>query len=63
MSVHRTSTAVLSGHLMRVFDTTGANLGFLHFSLFYFYAPLQVPAGLLTDRFGAMTIATVGAGL
>lgn len=63
MSVNRTSTAVLSGHLMRAFDTSGASLGFLHSSFFYLYALFQVPAGLLTDRFGARTIATVGTGV
>ncbi|MFB6133750.1 MAG: MFS transporter, partial [Halanaeroarchaeum sp.] len=60
MSVNRTSTAVLSGHLMRAFDTTGTSLGLLHSSFFYLYALFQVPAGLLTDKYGARTIATAG---
>jgi sugar phosphate permease len=62
VSLHRTATAVLSGDLMRAFDTTGAELGLLHSSFFYLYAALQVPAGLLTDRFGARAIAAGGTG-
>ncbi len=60
VSLHRTSTAVLSEQLMRSFDTTGASLGLLHSSFFYLYAVFQVPAGLLTDRYGARAIAGGG---
>lgn len=63
VSLHRTATAVLSEELMRAFDTTGTSLGLLHASFFYLYAALQVPAGLLTDRYGARVIAAVGTGL
>jgi len=63
VSLHRTSTAVLSEDLMRAFDTTGASLGFLHSSFFYLYAAFQIPAGLLTDRYGARAIAAAGTGL
>ena len=60
VSLHRVSTAVLSADLMRAFDTTGASLGLLHSSFFYLYAAFQVPAGLLTDRYGARAIAAGG---
>ena len=63
VSLHRTSTAVLSEQLMRAFDTSATSLGLLHSSFFYLYALLQVPAGLLTDRFGARAIAASGTGL
>ncbi|WP_455449614.1 MFS transporter [Natrinema thermotolerans] len=60
VSLHRSSTAVLSGELMRAFDTTATSLGLLHSSFFYLYAAFQVPAGLLTDRYGARAIAATG---
>jgi sugar phosphate permease len=63
VSLHRVSTAVLSEQLMRAFDTTATSLGFLHSSFFYLYALFQVPAGLLTDRYGARAIAGAGTGL
>ncbi|WP_226479513.1 MFS transporter [Natrinema amylolyticum] len=63
VSLHRSSTAVLSEELMRSFDTTGTSLGLLHSSFFYLYAAFQVPAGLLTDRYGSRAIAAAGTGL
>jgi sugar phosphate permease len=59
-SFHRVSTSVIADDLMRTFDATGTELGVLHASLFYIYALLQVPAGVLTDRFGTRRVATVG---
>ncbi|SEP93787.1 MFS transporter [Natrinema salaciae] len=63
VSLHRSSTAVLSEELMRSFETTGTTLGLLHSSFFYLYAAFQVPAGLLTDRYGARAIAAGGTAL
>ena len=60
VNFHRVSTGVLSGPLARTFDTTGAELGFLHASFFYIYAALQLPSGLLVDRFGSRRVAAVG---
>ncbi|WP_254524146.1 MFS transporter [Natrinema caseinilyticum] len=60
VSLHRSSTAVLSEQLMRSFDTTGTSLGLLHSSFFYLYAVFQVPAGLLADRYGSRVIAAAG---
>lgn len=62
VSLHRAASAVLSGELMGAFDTTGAGLGLLHASFFYLYAAFQLPAGLLTDRYGARVIAATGTG-
>ncbi|WP_338741099.1 MFS transporter [Haloplanus salilacus] len=59
-SFHRVSTSVIADELMRAFDTTGTELGVLHSSLFYIYALLQVPAGVLADRLGTRRIATAG---
>ncbi|MEF8868309.1 MAG: MFS transporter [Haloarculaceae archaeon] len=63
VSLHRTSTAVLSEGLLDAFEMTATGLGLLHSSFFYLYAALQVPAGLLTDRYGARAIAAGGTGL
>jgi len=60
VNFHRVSTAVLSESLARTFDTTGAELGFLHASFFYIYAALQLPSGLLADRLGSRRVAAVG---
>jgi len=63
VSLHRTSTAVLSEGLLDAFAMTATGLGLLHSAFFYLYAALQVPAGLLTDRYGARAIAAGGTGL
>jgi len=60
VNVHRLSSAVLSEDLMRAFDATGSQLGTLHSSFFYVYAPMQVVAGVLSDRLGIRTTATAG---
>lgn len=60
VNFHRTSTAVISGPLASTFDTTGTELGVLHASFFYIYAALQLPAGLLVDRYGSRNVATAG---
>ncbi len=60
VNFHRVSTAVLADTLSRVFDTTGAELGLLHSAFFYVYAPMQLFAGILADRWGTRRVATVG---
>lgn len=59
-SFHRVSTTVIADELMRAFSATGTELGFLHASLFYIYAVMQMPAGVLADRIGTRRIATWG---
>ena len=60
VNFHRVSTGVLADTLSRVFDTTGAELGLLHSAFFYIYAPMQLFAGILADRWGTRRVATVG---
>ncbi|MFC5971545.1 MFS transporter [Halomarina salina] len=63
VNFHRVSTAVLADSLNRAFDTSAAELGLLHASFFYIYAPLQLPAGVLADRVGTRRVAAVGVGV
>jgi sugar phosphate permease len=60
VNFHRTTTGVISGALASTFETTGTELGVLHASFFYIYAALQLPAGLLVDRYGSRNVATGG---
>jgi sugar phosphate permease len=63
VNFHRTTTAVLADPLARALDATGTELGLLHASFFYVYAPLQLPAGLIVDRYGPRRVGTVGLGV
>ncbi|WP_435066647.1 MFS transporter [Haloplanus sp. C73] len=60
VNFHRTATAVLADSLARTFDATGSQLGFLHASFFYIYATLQLPAGLVVDRYGSRWVGAAG---
>ena len=60
VNFHRTATAVLADSLARTFDATGSQLGLLHASFFYIYAALQLPAGLVVDRYGPRWVGAVG---
>jgi sugar phosphate permease len=60
VNFHRTATAVLSEALGATFDTSGTELGLLHSSFFYIYAGLQIPAGLIVDRYGPRRVGAVG---
>jgi len=60
VNFHRTATAVLADSLARTFDATGSELGLLHSSFFYIYAALQLPAGLVVDRYGPRRIGATG---
>jgi len=60
VNFHRTATAVLADSLARTFDATGSQLGLLHASFFYIYATLQLPAGLVVDRYGSRWVGAVG---
>lgn len=60
VNFHRTATAVLADSLARTFDATGSQLGLLHASFFYVYAPLQLPAGLVVDRYGPRAVGSTG---
>ncbi len=61
VNVHRLSTAVLSEQLTADFGVTAAQLGTLHASFFVVYALVQIPAGVLADRYGPRYIGAAGA--
>lgn len=63
VNFHRTATAVLADALAGTFDATGTELGLLHASFFYIYAALQLPAGLVVDRYGPRRVGAVGLAL
>lgn len=60
VNFHRTATAVLAETLAATFGATGAELGSLHASFSYIYAALQLPAGLVVDRYGPRRVGVVG---
>lgn len=62
----RTSPSVIVPQLMQTFGVTTAAVGALSGFYFYVYAPMQIPVGMLLDRFGArrlLTMATAVCGL
>jgi len=50
--VQRVAPSVVTEELMRDFAVGAASLGILSGAYFYTYAAIQLPVGLLTDRFG-----------
>jgi len=61
----QTSTSVMIPDFMRSFHIGAEQVGFLSSSFLYVYVLLQVPGGILIDRFGArlvLIISGVGAG-
>lgn len=57
----RLAPSVMHDHLMAEFDLTGATVGNLSAFYFYTYAALQIPVGLMVDRFGPRLLLTLGA--
>ncbi len=57
------SPSVMTKTLMHTFQIGGAELGNLAASYFYAYLILQIPAGLLLDRFGPRKTTTLAIGL
>lgn len=57
------SPSVMNTTLMQAFDINGAALGNLAASYFYAYLLLQIPAGLLLDKFGPRKTTTLAIGL
>lgn len=53
------SPNVMTGDLMRAFSLTGAELGNLAACYFYAYTLMQIPVGLLIDRFGPRRVTTI----
>jgi len=58
---HRVAPSVIVDELMRSFALDATLLGTLSAAYFYTYAALQVPLGVLLDRFGPRRILTLGA--
>ena len=58
---HRVAPAVITVELMRDFGISAASLGNLSALYFYSYVAMQIPTGLLADRWGARRLLTAGA--
>lgn len=61
VNVHRLSTAVLSEELIAAFAISASQLGTLHASFFLIYALVQIPTGVVSDRYGARYVGAAGA--
>ena len=57
----RVAPAVLTSELSQTFGLTAAALGNLSAFYFYSYVAMQIPTGLLADRFGPRLLLTAGA--
>ncbi|GAB5468592.1 MAG: MFS transporter [Rhodospirillales bacterium] len=57
----RLAPSVMHDHLMAEFNLTGATVGNLSAFYFYTYATLQIPVGLMVDRFGPRRLLVAGA--
>jgi MFS family permease len=61
--VQRVSPSVMTSELMRDFAVGGAALGSLSAFYFYAYASIQLPVGMLTDRYGPRKLMSFAAAL
>jgi MFS family permease len=59
----RVAPAVITDQLMVEFAISGAALGNLSAFYFYSYVAMQVPTGMIADRWGPRRLLTVGAGV
>ena len=59
----RVAPAVITSELSREFELTAASLGNLSAFYFYGYVAVQIPTGLLADRWGPRKVLTAGAAL
>jgi MFS family permease len=58
---HRVAPAVMTGELMRTFAIGATALGNLSAFYFYSYVLMQIPTGILADRWGPRRLLTAGA--
>ena len=61
--IQRVAPSVMTTELMRDFSVGGAALGTLSAWYFYAYAGIQLPVGMLTDRFGPRKLMSVAVAL
>jgi len=61
--IQRVSPSVMTNELMRDFAVGGAALGSLSAFYFYAYASIQLPVGMLTDRYGPRKLMSFAVGL
>ncbi|TAK40537.1 MAG: MFS transporter [Betaproteobacteria bacterium] len=59
----RVAPAVMTQELMAEFAIAAAGLGNLSAFYFYSYVAMQIPTGLMVDRYGARRVLTSGAGI
>jgi len=59
----RVAPAVITDRLMTEFAITGAALGNLSAFYFYSYVAMQIPTGMIADRWGPRRLLTAGAGV
>ena len=57
----RVNISVAAPQLQQEFGLTPADLGLLFSAFFWSYAILQIPVGIVLDRFGVMTVSRIGA--
>ena len=58
---HRVAPAVITAELMRDFQINASTLGNLSAFYFYSYVAMQIPTGILADRWGPRRLLTLGA--
>ena len=61
--IQRVAPSIMTNELMRDFTVGGAALGSLSAFYFYAYASIQLPVGILTDRYGPRKLMSVAAAL
>lgn len=57
---HRLAPAAIAGDLTQTFQTSGVALGLLAATYFYVYTVMQIPTGVLVDKFGTRRVVTIG---
>ena len=63
ISSQRTAPGLITDQLMSDFHVTAATIGLLTSMQFFVYTGLQIPMGILADRFGPNIFLIIGAGL
>jgi MFS family permease len=61
--IQRVAPSIMTSELMRDFAVGGAALGSLSAFYFYAYASIQLPVGILTDRYGPRKLMSIAAAL